>query len=158
MSEVEGSFGNPGKSKAESLVRSFVESCVEKDEDSFECFEDVYQAYKQLVGPANQNKLNRETFLRALKKCVECIEGVKYVVDPLPGEKQFVHRLYNIRLVKRMHNDFEANKFAAQVIARGSFVDSNTGNGKVYIVETTVLRLNYVALNAYNESTCLLVD
>ena len=94
MSEVEGSFGNPGKSKAESLVRSFVESCVEKDEDSFECFEDVYQAYEQLVGPANPNKLNRETFLRALKHCVD---GVNYAVDFLPGEG-FFHRLYNIRL------------------------------------------------------------
>jgi hypothetical protein len=50
--------------------------------------------------------------------------------------------------------DFESNNFVAQVIARGSFVDTGTGNGKTYIVETTVLRLNHVALNSYNDSLC----
>ena len=54
-----------------------------------------------------------------------------------------------------INDDFETDKFAVQVIARGSFVDSDTGNGKVYIIETTVLRLNYVALNVYLDSECL---
>ena len=95
---MKGSFGTPRESKAKALVRAFAESYIEKAEDSFEGFEAVYRAYEQLVGSVNPDKINRETFLLTLK---ECVVDVKYAIDRLPGEEQFVHRLYNIRLVKQ---------------------------------------------------------
>jgi len=40
-------------------------------------------------------------------------------------------------------------QFELQIIAKGAFVDSNSNHGKTYLVETTVVRLNWVALNAW---------
>lgn len=37
--------------------------------------------------------------------------------------------------------------FEVQLLAKGSFIDSATGNDKAYLVETYTIRLNYVALN-----------
>ena len=44
---------------------------------------------------------------------------------------------------------FESNEFAIQVIAKGAFVDSGSGGGKVYLIETTTVRMNHIALNAW---------
>lgn len=43
--------------------------------------------------------------------------------------------------------DFEADTFAIQVVARGSYIDDGVGNGKSYLINTYVIRLNHVALN-----------
>lgn len=37
--------------------------------------------------------------------------------------------------------------FEIQLLAKGSFIDSATGNNRVYLVEAFTIRLNYVALN-----------
>lgn len=47
---------------------------------------------------------------------------------------------------------FEDNEFAFQLMAKGSFVDSGTGNGYSYLVEAFTLRLNHIALNAWFSS------
>lgn len=44
---------------------------------------------------------------------------------------------------------FEGSEFAIQVIAKGAFVDSGSGGGKVYLIEATTVRMNHVALNAW---------
>lgn len=50
-------------------------------------------------------------------------------------------------------NDFNSNNFAIQVIASGSFVDQPVyGGGRTYLVETATIRLNHVALNAWNDT------
>ena len=43
---------------------------------------------------------------------------------------------------------FEGNKFAIQVISKGSFVD-NAGGGSSFLVEVTTVRMNHVALDAW---------
>ena len=43
----------------------------------------------------------------------------------------------------------KSDGFAVQVMAKGSFVDDSTGDGKTYLVEAFTLRLNHVALNAW---------
>ena len=40
-------------------------------------------------------------------------------------------------------------EFALQVIAKGSYIDCDTGSGKTYLIEAYTLRLNHVALNAW---------
>jgi hypothetical protein len=47
------------------------------------------------------------------------------------------------------NKDFEGNHFALQVITRGSYVDSGVNPEKLFVIETTTIRLNYVALNDY---------
>jgi hypothetical protein len=42
-----------------------------------------------------------------------------------------------------------AEAFEAEIIARGSYIDRQTGDGNTYIIEATTLRLNHVALNAW---------
>ena len=37
--------------------------------------------------------------------------------------------------------------FEIQLLAKGSFIDSATGNNRVYLVEALTIRLNYVALH-----------
>lgn len=45
------------------------------------------------------------------------------------------------------------DSFAVQVIASGSFVDQPVyGGGRTYLVETATVRLNRVALNAWNNA------
>lgn len=39
--------------------------------------------------------------------------------------------------------------FKVQLLAKGSFIDSATGDGNTYLVEAFTIRLNYVALNAW---------
>ena len=51
-------------------------------------------------------------------------------------------------------SEFEGNSFALQVIARGSYIDSGASPEKLFVIETTTIRLNYVALNDYHESLC----
>mgnify|MGYP001020434667 CR=1 FL=1 len=46
------------------------------------------------------------------------------------------------------------NEFCIQVISKGAYVDY-PGDGRMFIVETTVIRLNYIALNEWNSSECL---
>lgn len=41
------------------------------------------------------------------------------------------------------------DNFAVQVITSGSFIDQPSGSGKVYIVETAIVRLNPAALGAW---------
>lgn len=41
------------------------------------------------------------------------------------------------------------DNFAVQVITSGSFIDRPSGSGKVYIVETAIIRLNPAALGAW---------
>ena len=49
-----------------------------------------------------------------------------------------------------MNNEkFESDEFAMQIIAKGAFIDSGTGDGHSYVVETTAIRLNHIALNAW---------
>jgi hypothetical protein len=86
-----------GETRAEALVRDFAELYIENNNNSFEYFEDVYQMYEQVIGPANPGKLNREQFLRTLKNCVD---GVKYAISKIPGKEGFYHCLENIRLVR----------------------------------------------------------
>lgn len=43
----------------------------------------------------------------------------------------------------------QKDKFELQIIAMGAFVDSNSNPGKSYLIETMVVRLNWVALNAW---------
>lgn len=56
--------------------------------------------------------------------------------------------------------DFNGKEFTFQVIAKGSYIDPSSGDGKAWIVEATTLRLNPVALNeyitayAYNSPDC----
>lgn len=45
--------------------------------------------------------------------------------------------------------DFEGNEFAIQVIAEGSYVDNGCGDGKSFLIETTIVRMNHIALNAW---------
>lgn len=45
--------------------------------------------------------------------------------------------------------NFEGNEFALQVIAKGSYVDNGSGGGKSFLIETTIIRLNHIALNAW---------
>jgi hypothetical protein len=47
-------------------------------------------------------------------------------------------------------SDFEGNDFALQVISRGSYVDSGANPEKLFVIETTTIRLNYAALNDYH--------
>lgn len=49
--------------------------------------------------------------------------------------------------------NFEGNDFALQIIAKGAFVDNGSGGGKSFLIETTVIRLNWVALNEWLLST-----
>jgi hypothetical protein len=49
--------------------------------------------------------------------------------------------------------NFEGNEFAIQVIAKGSYVDNGSGGGKSFLIETTTIRMNHVALNAWILST-----
>ncbi len=51
--------------------------------------------------------------------------------------------------------DFEGSSFAIQLVAKGSYVDNGVGNGKSYLVETYVIRLNHVALNSWISSTAM---
>ena len=44
-------------------------------------------------------------------------------------------------------NNFETNTFAIQVVAKGFYIDDGVGNGKSYLINTYVIRLNHVALN-----------
>lgn len=48
--------------------------------------------------------------------------------------------------------DFEGEKFAIKVIAEGAYVDDKVGDGKIYCVKATTIRLNHVAHNAWNQS------
>ena len=41
------------------------------------------------------------------------------------------------------------DNFAVQVITSGSFIDQPSGSGKVYIVETAIVRLNPAALKSW---------
>lgn len=49
-------------------------------------------------------------------------------------------------------NDFNSNNFAIQVIAAGSFVDQPVYDQATYLVEVATVRLNRVALNAWNNA------
>lgn len=56
--------------------------------------------------------------------------------------------------VKQENDDvneiYRKNDFAIQVVAKGSFLDSDPGyGGKVYEVETATIRLNHVAMNEW---------
>ena len=48
--------------------------------------------------------------------------------------------------------DFERSSFAIQLVAKGCYVDNGVGNGKAYLVEAYVIRLNHVALNSWISS------
>lgn len=41
------------------------------------------------------------------------------------------------------------NKFAMQVISKGSFIDDGVGDGRLYLVEAATIRLNHIALNEW---------
>lgn len=43
----------------------------------------------------------------------------------------------------------ESDEFAIQLMAKGSFVDNGTGNGRSCLVEAFTLQLNHVAMNAW---------
>jgi hypothetical protein len=51
-----------------------------------------------------------------------------------------------------VQRDFEGKGFALQIITRGSYVDSGANPEKLFVIETTTIRLNYIALNDYYES------
>ena len=51
--------------------------------------------------------------------------------------------------MKGARDVLKQNKFAIQLIAKGSFVDSGVGNGCSYLVEAFTIRLNHIALNAW---------
>ena len=44
---------------------------------------------------------------------------------------------------------FEGDDFAIQVIARGAYIDEGSGADKIFAIESTVIRLNHVALNTW---------
>lgn len=45
--------------------------------------------------------------------------------------------------------NFEGNEFAIQVVANGSYIDDGSGGGKSFVIDTTVIRMNHIALNAW---------
>lgn len=45
--------------------------------------------------------------------------------------------------------NFEGNDFVVQVIAKGSYVDRGSGGGHSFLIETTIVRMNHIALNAW---------
>lgn len=49
----------------------------------------------------------------------------------------------------------KTDKFALQVISRGTFVDSSTYKDSSYLVGTVTIRLNHVALNDYHSSNTM---
>lgn len=53
----------------------------------------------------------------------------------------------------KVNMDFEGNEFAIQVIAKGSYVDNGSGGGKSFLIETTIVRMNHIVLNAWILST-----
>ena len=49
-----------------------------------------------------------------------------------------------------MNDIFKKNEFSIQIISSGAFLDNDPGyRGKVYLVETFVIRLNHIALNEW---------
>lgn len=49
-----------------------------------------------------------------------------------------------------MNAIFRENEFAVQTISTGAFLDNDPGyGGKVYLVETSTIRLNHIALNEW---------
>ena len=81
-----------------------------------------------------------------------------YIITGVQGEYYPCKPDIFAQTYEKLENSEEAcpkkGCFAVQVIARGSFTDSATGSDKMYIIETIVLRLNYLALIGYNESLC----
>lgn len=45
--------------------------------------------------------------------------------------------------------NFDSNEFQLDLISRGAYVDNGSSPEKSYLIETTVIRLNWVALNAW---------
>lgn len=49
-----------------------------------------------------------------------------------------------------MNNIFEKDQFCVQIISAGSFLDTDPSfNGKIFLVETTTVRLNHIAMNEW---------
>jgi len=53
-------------------------------------------------------------------------------------------------MIATENNIFKGDKFAIQVIAKGSYIDNGVGDGSSYTVEATTIRLNHVALNKWS--------
>lgn len=41
------------------------------------------------------------------------------------------------------------DEFAVEIISKGSYVDNGVGNGKSYLIEVYVIKLNHIALNEW---------
>ena len=50
---------------------------------------------------------------------------------------------------KTLQKTMWKNEFAIQLMAKGSFLDSDSVNGHLYLVEAFTIRLNHIALNAW---------
>ena len=110
------------------------------------------------------------------KKLIEDLRGAGYEVwtfkaEDKDGKRYMKFRAYKTVKIKTAADDAEEyveqptevkqknddvneiyrkNEFAVQVVAKGSFLDSDPGyGGKVYEVETATIRLNHVAMNEW---------
>ena len=53
-------------------------------------------------------------------------------------------------MITTSKNLFEAtNEFVFEIMTKGSTIDDTTGDGKSYILDVTVIRLNHIALNEW---------
>jgi predicted ATPase len=58
-------------------------------------------------------------------------------------------RKERVKMLIMNNKDFEGSAFAIQLVAKGSYVDNGVGDGKSYLIETYVIRLNHVAHNEW---------
>ena len=57
--------------------------------------------------------------------------------------------------MEKQQETMQEEVFALEVIAKGAFVDKETGSGKTFLVETTIVRFNGAAMQVWQDSVML---
>lgn len=123
--------------------------------------------FEQFFKEANLNEAETEYFTEDIKNAIQggftsvrnyytntetqyCL--VTYAKDEYKEiARNGLDKIWNIlqKTRKTTEEDFEKDEFAVQVISRGSFVDSDSGDDKLYLIEVATFRLNPVALTEW---------